>query len=172
MWPKPNFVGELAADACASGSYCQIGGYISNSTQTRWFSEKFSHADFCTLDIPVAREMQKDIACYETLAQTAILKIAASEFTVGRIPLRIPSVSDNTSAEAGINRVFSTAHPLCLFLEKVSLLASKCCLDLDISHIAGHDNDIADKLSRWDFESSIPYYSVAFDLLCSYKVWL
>ena len=68
---------------------------------TRWFSEKFSHADFCTLDIPVAREMQKDIACYETLAQIAILKIAATEFTVGRIPRRIPSVSDNTSAEAG-----------------------------------------------------------------------
>ena len=101
--------------------------------------------------------MQKDIACYETLAQIAILKIAATEFTVGRIPLRIPSVSDNTSAEAGINRVFSTAHPLSLFLGKLSLLASKCCMDLDISHIAGHDNDVADKLSRWDFESPIPY---------------
>ena len=152
MWPKPNFMGDLAADACASG------GYISNPTQTRWFSEKFSHADFCTLDIPVSREMQKDIACYETLAQIAILKIAATEFTVGRIPLRIPSVSDNTSAEAGINRVFSTAHPLSLFLEKLSLLvASKCCMDLGISHIAGHDNDVADKLSRLDFESSVPY---------------
>ena len=116
-------------------------------------AEKFSHADFRALDIPVSMEMQKDMACYETLAQIAILKIASLEFTVGRIPLRIPAVSDNTSAEAGINRVFSTAHPLSLFLEKLSLLASKCCMDLDISHTAGHDNDIADKLSCWDFES-------------------
>ena len=157
MWPKPNFIGDSAADACASGECCQIGGFISTSFQTRWFSEKFSHTDFQALNIPISTEMQRDIACYETLAQIAILKIASCEFTLGRIPLRVPSVSDNTSAEAGINRVFSTAHPLSLFLEKLSLLASKCCMDLDISHIAGHDNDIADKLSRWDFESPIPY---------------
>ena len=157
MWPKPNFVGELAADACAAGSSCQIGGYISTSSHTRWFSEKFSYADFCTLEIPVSTDMQKNIACYETLAQIAILKIASTEFVVGRIPLRVPSVSDNTSAEAGINRVFSTAHPVSLFLEKLFLLASRCCMDLDVSHIGGHDNDIADKLSRWDFESPIPY---------------
>ena len=61
-----------------------------------------------------------------------------------------------TSERSLVSRVFSTAHPLSLFLEKLSLLASKCCMDLDISHIAGHDNGIADKLSRWDFESSIP----------------
>ena len=126
MWPKPNFVGDLAADACASGEYCQIGGFISTSIQTRWFSEKFSHTDFQALNIPISTEMQRDIACYETLAQIAILKIASCEFTLGRIPLRVPSMSDNTSAEAGINRVFSTAHPLSLFLEKLSLLASKC----------------------------------------------
>ena len=30
-------------------------------------------------------------------------------------------------------------------------------MDLDISHIAGHDNDIADKLRRLDFESPVPY---------------
>ena len=36
-------------------------------------------------------------------------------------------------------------------------------MDLDISHIAGHDNDIADKLSRWDFESSVPYDSSSTD---------
>ena len=77
----------------ASGSYCQIGDYISNRTQTRWFSEKLSHADFCTLDILVAREIWKDIACYETSAQIAILKIAATEFTVGRILLRIVETS-------------------------------------------------------------------------------
>ena len=81
-----------------SGGYI----YISNPTQTRWFSEMFSHDDFCTLHIPVSMEMQKGIACYETLAQIAILKIASMVFTVGRNPLRIPSVSDNTSAEAGI----------------------------------------------------------------------
>ena len=150
MWPKPNFVGESAADACASGNSCQIGGFIRTNDQTRWFSERFFFNDFRALDIPVSMEMQKNIACHETLAQIAILKTASMEFTVGRIPLRIPSVSNNTSAEAGINRVFSTSHPLSLFFERLSLLASKHGMDLDISHIAGHENDIADKLGRWD----------------------
>ena len=117
----------------------------------------FFFDDFRALDIPVSMEMQKNIACHETVAQITILKTASVEFTVDRMPLRIPSVSDNTSAEAGINRVFSTSHPLLLFLERLSLLASKQGMDLDISHIAGHENDIADKLIRWDFESSIPY---------------
>ena len=106
MRPKPNFIGELSADACASGDFCQIGGFISTFGTTRWFSEKFSHNDFRLLGIPISEEMQKDIACYETLAQIAILKTASLEFSVGRIPLRVPSVSGNTSAEAGIN-VFS-----------------------------------------------------------------
>ena len=36
-----------AADACASGSYCQIGGFIWHHSGTQfWFSEKFSHDDF------------------------------------------------------------------------------------------------------------------------------
>ncbi len=39
MWPKPNFVGDLAADACASGSYCQIGGYISTCQLTDFWKE-------------------------------------------------------------------------------------------------------------------------------------
>ena len=132
MWPKPNFIGELAADACASGDFCQIGGFISTFGTARWFSEKFSHNDFCLLGIPISEEMQKDIACCETLAQISILTTASLEFSVGRIPLRVPSVSDNTSAEAGINRVFSTAHPLSLFLERLSLLAFTCGMDLDI----------------------------------------
>ena len=40
MWPKPNFVGESAADACATGNSCQIGGFIRTNDQTQWFSER------------------------------------------------------------------------------------------------------------------------------------
>ena len=61
MWPKPNFVRESAANACASGNSCQIGGFIRTNEQTRWFSERFFFDDFRALDIPVSMEMQKNI---------------------------------------------------------------------------------------------------------------
>lgn len=43
------------------------------------------------------------------------------------------------------------------FLEKLSLLASTSCTDLDISHISGERNEISDRLSRWDSSEPIPF---------------
>ena len=62
MWPKPNFRGDIAADACASGSSCQIDGFLRTEDEIRWFSEKFSRTDFNQLDIPISEDMQRDIA--------------------------------------------------------------------------------------------------------------
>lgn len=63
-------------------------------------------------------------------------------------PLLIRSLSDNSGAEAGSNTLFTTSFPLCVFLEKLCLLAACTCMELDVSHIAGRENEIADQLSR------------------------
>ena len=68
----------------------------------------------------------------------------------------LPTVSDNTSAEAGINQLFITSEPLCFFLEKIGQLSSSLNVDMDTSHISGVDNVTADLLSTWDFESILP----------------
>jgi len=68
----------------------------------------------------------------------------------------LPTVSDNTSAEAGVNQLFTTSEPLCFFLEKIGQLSSYLNVDMDTSHISGIDNSVADLLSRWDFESPLP----------------
>ena len=80
-----------------------------------------------------------------------------------RIPIRIPTLSDNTTAEATSNKLFSTAMPLALFLEKLSLLISGSCIEVDVSHIPGHDDDWADALSRWDGTGQPPHHFLLHD---------
>ena len=69
MRAKPYWNGIAAADACAAGSHCQIGGFIRHHSGVQfWFSEK-NHADFDILSIHVDPNMQRSIASFETLAQ-------------------------------------------------------------------------------------------------------
>ena len=53
--------------------------------------------------------------------------------------------------------MFHNHKPLWFFVEKLTMLASVTGVELDVSHIPGPDNVIADDLSRWDFVSAIPH---------------
>ena len=131
--PKQLWSGECAADAMASGSICQIGGFIRfPSGTTIWFSEKFTFDDFNKLNIPVTPEMQKCIASFETLAQIAILYIFSRSSPGFRFPLRIQSLTDNSGTEAGGNKLFSTTSPLNHFLERLTLLCTISGMELDL----------------------------------------
>ena len=124
---------------------------------------QISHADFAALHIPVHEDLQKDITSLETLAQIALVYLAIQFFPGSRIPIRIPTLSDNTTAEAVSNKLFSTSMPIALFLEKLSVLVSSSCVDVDVSHIPGHDNDFADALSRWNGEGQPPHHFLLHD---------
>ena len=113
--------GLAAADAFAAGDICGIGGFIrSPSGETHWFSERYSRQQFCDLNIDLETDLQKSITSMETLAQIAILWISCRIYPGHRIPITLPSFSDNTGAESGSNRLFSTKKPQCWFLEIVS----------------------------------------------------
>ena len=71
--------------------------------------------------------------------------------------VRISSWSDNSGAESGVNKLFTTSYPLCVFLERLSLLSATCFAELDATHISGPSNEFADALSRWDTISLPPY---------------
>ena len=158
LFPRQLWQGYCAADACAYSNICQIGGFVRFPNGSNiWFSEKFEHTDFTSLHIPVTSEMQKFIACFETLAQMAILLIFSRNSPGFRFPLRIPSLADTSGAESGGNKLFSTTFPMHLFLEKLTILCTLSCMELDLSHIAGDRNDEADNLSRWDFASPPPF---------------
>ena len=158
LFPRKLWQGECAADACAYSNICQIGGFVRFPTGTTvWFSCRFEHSDFQALNIPVTSEMQKFIACFETLAQMAVLLIFSRNSPGYRFPLRIPSLTDNSGTESGGNKLFSTTFPMNLFLEKLTILCTISGMELDLSHIAGDRNDEADALSRWDLTSDPPF---------------
>ena len=146
------------ADARASSSMTQIGGAaFDGDVLLVWFSEQFVFRDFEPL-VPVNPVMQRNISCSETLAQMALLQALALRFPFQRFGAVVPSLSDNTAAEAGANRLFTTSKPLCFFLERLSLMACKFHMQLDVSHVPGEQNDVADKLlSRWSFDTPPPF---------------
>ena len=151
LWPKPQWHGLCVADAFAANDRAGIGGAVHfPSGICKWFSLQLCSADFAALDIPMHDNLQKDISSLETLAQIALI-FMITRFQPGfRIPIRIPTLSDNSAAESVSNSLFTTTMPLELFTEKLSILISSTGVDVDTSHIAGENNDLADKLSRWD----------------------
>jgi hypothetical protein len=150
MWPKPVWQGLCVADAYAAGSKAGIGGAIFlPSGACTWFSLQLQHSDFKSLNIPIHEDLQKDIASLETLAQIALVFITIQQFPGARIPIKIPTLSDNTGAEAVSNKLFTTNLPLALFLEKLCLLISTSHVEVEVNHIPGKDNTYADALSRW-----------------------
>ena len=158
MRPKIFWPGEAAADACAAGQSCQIGGYIKHlSGQRLWFSERFCHDDFAFLPFSIDPDLQKSISALETLAQIALIFIVSTMYSGCRMPICLKSLSDNSGAESVGNKMFSTSQPMCYFLEVLSALSAKTCIELDVGHIPGPQNIIADDLSRWSFEPPIPH---------------
>ena len=156
LTPKRYSNGECAADACAAGSTCQIGGFLQYNHSKFWFAEKFGVSDFEQLGLQVSQDLQRHITCFETLAQIALLFIASRMFPAQRFPLCLKTLSDNTGAESGSNRLWSMSYPLCVFLEKLCLLSGSTGMETDVSHIPGAQNIIADDLSRWDQNSETP----------------
>ena len=115
MWPKPVWQGLCVADAYAAGSNAGIGGAIFlPSGACTWFSLQLQHSDFKSLSIPIHEDLQKDIASLETLAQIALVFITIQQFPGACIPIKIPTLSDNTGAGAVSNKLFTTNLPLAL----------------------------------------------------------
>ncbi|CAE7795651.1 Gapdh [Symbiodinium sp. CCMP2592] len=140
---------EVFADASASGPSCSLGGFVSCPVlgQVR-FAETFSVQEFEAAGIPFGNDLAKKIASCEALAQAGLIHALSRLAPCSRVPLRLPSLCDNSGAEAGLNKMFSTKHPLGLVLEHIALLAAMHRISIDVSHVPGAKNCKADALSR------------------------
>ena len=90
---------------------------------------------------------QRNIACYELLAQTVLLAFRGRFIPAGT-PMMMHGFSDNTPTEGAVNKLFTTARPLCHFLQNLAAWTSRWRLSMEISHIPGEQNELADGLSR------------------------
>ena len=76
------------------------------------------------------------------------LQMARSRLDHKYLSCAMPAGSDNTPAEAGVNKLVSTAWPLSLFLRLVASWSHAHSVALLVSHISGQKNVWADELSR------------------------
>ena len=93
---------HASADASAQGNSFQVGGLIEAGSTVFWFSEQWKVQDVKALDIPVRPDAQRDIACYETLAQGFLVLLCLAICPMACIPLRFQSLSDNVAAESAV----------------------------------------------------------------------
>ena len=116
-----------AADAMAKGNRVGIGGWICTSSGFAWFSEIFCMTDVRAIWPQLKEDAQLYIACFEVLAQLALLQLAWQRMRGHRMQFILPTGCDNTAAESGINKLFSTAEPLSTFLRMVADWAPPQC---------------------------------------------
>jgi hypothetical protein len=73
------------------------------------------------------------------------------------MPICLKSLSDNSGAESGSNKLWSMTYPLAIFLERMCLISAMLGMEIDVSHIPGSQNILADDLSRWDQSGTPPH---------------
>ena len=88
------------------------------------------------------------VPCFETLAQLALMRVAWATEGQAVHGLCMPSGTDNTASEAGVNKLFTTAWPLQIFVQLVAAWAYKRKWSVLASRIPGERNVWADQLSR------------------------
>ena len=108
------------------------------------------------MGLQLRQPAHKDIACYETLAQIALVHAYRTIFPSGRVAVRLPSFSDNAATEAIGAKLYTSKWPLGAFAQKLSIISALSGIELDISHVAGEKNDDADFLSRWNQVDALP----------------
>ena len=137
-----------AADAMAEGTKVGIGGWISTSQSFAWFSEQWDMTEVRQHWPHLTKKAQAYIACFETIAQLALAMTAVSRMHTKHFRFVLPAASDNTAAESGINRLFTTSEPLSGFLKTVAEWSAHSYVRLALTHLAGEKNVWADEFSR------------------------
>ena len=122
-----------------------IGGWAVTSSQVVWFAETWTMQDVRRVWPCLSKPAQRYIACFETLAQLALLQATHSHIGGGHYS---PSGTDNSAAEAGINKMFTTSWPLQIFVQLVASWAHAKNVLLQPTHLPGRYNEWADDLSR------------------------
>ena len=145
--PTPLVI-KAAADAYAHDESLGIGGWIITPKHIVWFSEQFSMSQLKGFLPKLTKDAQKYICAFEILAQVALVMAACQQAALRHLAVTLPSASDNTAAEVGINKLLTTRWPASVFLQMLGSIAFQHQVHLSVSHIPGPRNDWADDLSR------------------------
>ena len=154
---------KAAADAFATDDTMGIGGWVTISTSTFWFSEIWKTEDLQKF-LPVSKALQRYVTSWEALAQLCVILTVFQKSEIRPGIINIQSGSDNTGAEANINHGFSTTAILSDIIKLVSITQIRCNTLLNVHHTPGEKNTLADDLSRGKLSSFSDGFRICFDL--------
>ena len=140
-----------AADAFADETEAGIGGWISRDgggdpSEYLWFQLKLGPELFPSA-WGLNSNPQRNIAFYELIAQVAL--IFCRKTISQKIKVSLRHLCDNLGDVASANKLFSTKPPVRFALQLLSAYLIKFHCTLELQHISGNLNDIADELSRF-----------------------
>ena len=139
---------SVAFPSRASNARRCIGGWAITSSQAVWFAETWNMQDIRPVWPCLVKPGQRYIACFETLAQLALLQATHSHIGGGHYSFSMPSGTDNLATEASLNKLFTTSWPLQLFVQLTAFWVHAHNVLLQPTHVPGRNNDWADNLSR------------------------
>ena len=155
---------QAAADAFATEDTMGIGGWVTINSATFWFSQLWRTEDLQKF-LPISKALQRYITSWEALLPNSAL---SSLFSKNPKPDRESSTSNqdptDTGAEANTNHGFSTTEVLADIIKLVSITQIKCNTLLNVHHIPGEKNILADDLSRGKLSSFSEDFRICFDL--------
>ena len=135
---------QPARPAAAQRSSCYLKELPLDLGQMVWFAETWAMQDVRRVWPCLVKPAQRYIACFETLAQLALLQATHSHIGGGRYSFSMPSGTDNSAAEAGINKLFTASWPLQVFVQLVASWAHAKNVLLQPTHLPGRYNDWAE----------------------------
>lgn len=140
--------GKGAADAMAAGSKAAIGGWwTSASGSFHWFQLETSMEDlprWMHSEIPANRR----INFWELTAQVVLVFLRLREMDHANFNVMLRQECDNSASVGVVQKFFTTSAPMCYGLQALAHHCSRACATVQVSHVAGKKNVLADGISR------------------------
>ena len=95
----------------------------------------------------VSPDLQLEVTFFELLAQVALF---VAQTRIGLGPgVHVLQWSDNSGTVGSSRRWLTTKQPLCWGLQVLAFWAARHQADVQVEHVPGEKNILADKISRW-----------------------
>ena len=150
---------DAAADAFANEKEAGLGGWFDmgegcDPKSVAWFQLRVTPSlfpkEWQLRDVP-----QRDISFYELIAQVCLFFARSTYQSVAKVVVNLRQDSDNLTSVCVGNKLFSTATPMRYAAQLLAAHALRNRCYVDLQHIPGASNDLADRLSRQHDPQSI-----------------
>ena len=150
LLPYSRVAGDAKADAMATSELVGVGGYVKlPDGSCVWFQKRFDLHELRLCFPWVTAPLQKHITAWETLAQYLLSWSYQQILPKVRGPSLLVQASDNIGTEASTSKGLSSHAGLCHILSCYFSYLELHALQVDIQHVPGRNNELADALSRF-----------------------